>query len=127
MFMDKNPHALSAGDDILVALRRLINEGVTDAPVVDGNGRVIGMLSEYDCVNILVKGRDADMPHGPVSDFMNSSFTAVSSTMDVHYVAGLFLHDRSRRRFVVIDGEKLMGVITRKDILRAVVSRLKGI
>lgn len=77
-------HTLSPPGTLLVALRRLINEGVTDAPVINSDGRVIGMLSEYDRVNILVKGRDADMPHGPVSEFMNSSFTAVSSMMDVH-------------------------------------------
>ncbi len=126
MHMDRNSHALSAADDILVALRRLISEGVTDAPVVDNAGRVIGMLSEYDCMTMLAKGRDGDMPRGPVREFMTADFTAVSSTMDVYYVAGLFLNDRSRRRFVVIDGEKLVGVITRKDILRAVMSRLKG-
>jgi predicted transcriptional regulator len=125
MHMDRNSHALSAADDILVALRRLISEGVTDAPVVDSTGRVVGMLSEYDCMHMLAKGRDGDVPRGPVREYMTSDFTAVSSTMDVYYVAGLFLNDRSRRRFVVIDGEKLVGVITRKDILRAVMSRLK--
>ncbi len=125
MYMDSNPHALSAADDILVALRRLINDGVTDAPVVDNTGRVIGMLSEYDCMNMLAKGRDGDMPRGLVREFMTSDYTVVSSTMDVYYVAGLFLNDRSRRRFVVIEGGKLIGVITRKDILRAVMARLK--
>jgi CBS domain-containing protein len=126
MYMDSNSHALSASDDILVALRRLISEGVTDAPVVDNSGRVVGMLSEYDCMNMLAKGRGGDLPRGLVREFMASDYTAVSSAMDVYYVAGLFLNDRSHRRFVVIDGEKLIGVITRKDILRAVMSRLKG-
>jgi CBS domain-containing protein len=41
MYMDTETHALSAADDILVALCRLIDEGVTGAPVVDDEGRVI--------------------------------------------------------------------------------------
>jgi predicted transcriptional regulator len=126
MFMDRNSHVLSADDDILDALRRLISEGVTDAPVVDNDGRVVGVLSEYDCMTMLAKGRDGDLPRGVVREFMNPEFTAVTSTMDVYYVAGLFLNDRSRRRFVVIDGESLIGVITRKDILRAIMARLKS-
>ena len=126
MYMDSNSHALSADDEILVALRRLISEGVTDAPVVDDSGRVVGMLSEYDCVKMLAKGHGGDMPRGPVRNFMASGFTAVSSTMDVYYVAGMFLNDPTRRRFVVVDGGRLLGVITRKDVLRAVVARLKS-
>ena len=40
--------------------------------------------------------------------------------MDVYYVAGMFLNEATRRRFMVMDGQRLVGVVTRKDILRAV-------
>jgi len=40
--------------------------------------------------------------------------------MDVYFVAGMFLAEPTQRRFVVVDGEKVAGVITRKDVLRAV-------
>ena len=48
-FMDTRTHALAPDDDILVAVQRLINEGVTDAPVLDGRGTVI---EAYTLVNI---------------------------------------------------------------------------
>lgn len=121
-FMDTDTHALSADDDILLAVRRLIDEGVTGAPVVDAAGKVVGTLSEYDCLRLLAEGTRGDVSRGSVRDFMKTTFTAVPPNMDVYYVAGLFLKDPTERRFVVVEGDHLVGVITRKDILRAVES-----
>ena len=124
-YMDSATHTLSPGDDIFVAVARLIDEGVTGAPVVDDAGRVIGMLSEYDCLRLLAEGSGGDAPRGQVRDFMVTEFTAVQPTMDVYYVAGMFLREPMRRRFMVLEGQRLIGVITRKDILRAVRDGLK--
>jgi CBS domain-containing protein len=38
----------------------------------------------------------------------------------------MFLNDPAHRRFVVMDGQRLAGVVTRKDILRAVLAGLNG-
>jgi CBS domain-containing protein len=65
------------------------------------------------------------MPRGRVRDFMTTTFTAVPPTMDVYYVAGMFLTDPAHRRFMVMEGQRLVGVVTRKDILRAVRAGLK--
>lgn len=125
MYMDADTHALSADDDILFALYRLLDEGVTGAPVIDDKGRVVGMLSEYECLRLLAEGSGGDRPRGQVRDFMVTTFTAVPPSMDVYYVAGMFLNEPTRRRFVVTDGQRLVGVVTRKDILRAVRAGLK--
>ncbi len=120
MYMDRDTHALSGDDDILVAVGRLIDEGVTGAPVVDDQQRVIGVLSEVDCLRLLAEGSGGDRPQGRVRDFMSTTFTSVPPTLDVYYVAGMFLSDREHRRYIVIENQRLVGVITRKDILRAV-------
>lgn len=125
-YMDARTHALSVNDDIYAAVRRLIDEGVTGAPVLDDHGHVVGELSEYDCLRLLAQGSGGERPRGCVRDFMATTFTAVSPTMDVYYVAGMFLRDPAHRRFLVMDGQHLAGVITRKDILRAVQAGLTG-
>ena len=125
-YMDRDTHALSADDDILTAVGRLIDEGVTGAPVVDESGRVIGVLSEFDCLRLLAEGSGGNRASGTVGDFMTTEFTVVPSNMDVYYVAGMFLGDPAHRRFIVIDQGQLVGVVTRKDILRAVRSGLSG-
>lgn len=120
MYMDAETHALSDDDDILVAVRRLLDEGITGAPVVDDQGQVVGELSEYDCLRLLAEGRGGEVARGRVRDFMATTFTRVTPAMDVYYVAGMFLNEPTRRRFMVMDGQRLIGVVTRKDILRAV-------
>lgn len=119
-FMDTETHALDHDLDIHEGVRHLIDEGITGAPVVNG-ARLVGMFSEFECLRLLTKGTgDADVPDGTVGDFMIREFHTVSPDMDVYYVAGLFLADASTRRFPVCEGERLIGVITRKDVLRAV-------
>jgi len=125
-YMDSNTHALSAEDDIRVALRRLIDEGVTGAPVLNAEGRVIGKLSEFECLKLLAAGRGGERPRGCVRDFMSTKFTSVPPDMDVYFVAGMFLNDPAHRRFLVLEGDRLVGVITRKDVLRAVLDGLEG-
>ncbi|HEY5646493.1 MAG TPA: CBS domain-containing protein [Pseudomonadales bacterium] len=119
-YMDTETHVLSADDDILVAVRRLIDEEVTDAPVLDDRGRLAGMLSEYDCLQLLTKGRGGEHPRGLVREFMSENVTTVPPTMDLYFVAGMFLAEPTQRRFIVMEGEQLVGVLTRKDVLRAV-------
>jgi CBS domain-containing protein len=122
-YMDTETHALSESDDIYDAVRTLIDQGVTGAPVIDQEGKLSGMLSELECLRLLSAGdRDqADAPAGTVDAYMLRDFKTVTPEMDVYYVAGMFLSDPSTRRLAVVEGPRLVGVITRKDILRAVV------
>src|SRR5687767_2104388 len=92
-FMDTETHALDETDDIYDAVRRLIDEGVTGAPVVDASGNLSGMLSELECLRLLSAGdrAQADAPVGTVADFMLREFHTVTPDMDVYYVAGMFL------------------------------------
>ncbi|MEQ1502704.1 MAG: CBS domain-containing protein [Myxococcota bacterium] len=127
-FMDTDTHALAEGDNIYEAVRELIDSGVTGAPVVDDRGKLVGMLSEYECLRLLTQGNaDGVRPGGSdtVAAFMLREFKTVTPDMDVYFVAGLFLSDPGNRRLAVVEGDRLVAVITRKDILRAVEPRLR--
>lgn len=126
MYMNHQTHANSPDEDILSALGRLTKEGVTGVPVVDAQGHLIGRLSEYDCPRLLAEGQGGEQPHGTVRDFMSNEFTTVPPTMDIYYVAGMFLANPSHRRYAVVEGSQLVGVITRKNILKAVKLGLSG-
>ena len=122
-YMNTDTHALRAGDGMVEAVARLIDSGVTGAPVVDDGGRIVGLITEYECLRLLTRG----LPHAPegtVGSFMRTDVQPVTPDMDIYYVAGLFVADPTVRRFPVVEGERLVGVITRKDILRAVTRRI---
>lgn len=122
--MDTTVHTLRPDAPILDAVDFLLEHHVTSAPVVDSQGTLIGIVSEKDCLRLLAAGTDADMPRGIVADYMTRDVTTITPKMNVYYVAGLFLKNVFRRLPVVEDG-KLVGAITRFDILRVIQKNLR--
>jgi CBS domain-containing protein len=118
--MDTTVHTLSPDTDIFKAVNFLLQKKVTGAPVVDAAGKLVGMLTELDCLKLLTLG-DADhqAPSGQVKDFMSTTVQTIPPGMDIYYAAGLFMKV-AFRRFPVVEDGRLVGAITRFDILRAV-------
>ena len=122
--MDTQVPCLAPETDILDAVNFLLEHRVTGAPVIGSNGRLVGMLSERDCLKLLAKGIDANVPRGTVADFMTSEITAIPPDTDIYYAAGMFLAS-TVRRFPVVEDGKLVGAITRFDILRVIQAQLR--
>jgi len=123
-YMDKVVHTVSPEMPILDAIDFLLEKHVTGAPVVDDTGHLVGMLSEKDCLQLLTKGMDGDVPSGVVRDFMTGEVASCEPGMNIYFVAGLFLK-ANYRRLPVVEGGKLVGAITRFDILRVIQRNLK--
>jgi CBS domain-containing protein len=119
-FMDRYVETVSPDTDIMEAVDFLLEKRVTGAPVANSKGELVGMLTEFDCLKILTLG-DAhhDAPRGKVKDFMTSKVQTVPPGMDIYYCAGLFMNV-SFRRFPVVENGRIVGAITRFDLLRAV-------
>jgi CBS domain-containing protein len=119
-FMDRHVQTISPDLDIMNAVDFLLEKRVTGAIVADGKGKLAGILTEFDCLRLLTHG-DArgEAPRGKVRDFMTAQVQTIPPTMDIYYCAGLFM-DVSFRRFPVVEDGKLVGAITRFDLLRAV-------
>jgi CBS domain-containing protein len=123
-YMDTIVQTLNPNTEILDAVDFLLEKHVTGAPVVDDQYRVVGILSEKDCLYLLAAGSEADLPQGTVADFMTHEVHTIPPSMNVYFCAGLFMNTVIRRFPVVEDG-KLVGAITRFDILRAIQKNLR--
>jgi len=121
--MDRHVATLRPDTDILDAVGFLLEQHVTGAPVVDRANRLVGILTEKDCLRLVAAGVGGDVPRGTVSHFMTPDPETIPPDMDVYYAAGLFLA-RDFRRFPVVEDGKLVGTITRFDILRAIQANL---
>jgi CBS domain-containing protein len=76
------------------------------------------MLSELDCLKIaLHAGYHGDWG-GPVSDYMSDGVETVDAEMSIIDLAQVFL-DTKFRRFPVMEKNRLIGQISRRDVLRA--------
>ena len=104
--------------DVLDAVHVLVENRIAGAPVVDDAGNLIGMLSELDCMKIaLHAGYHGDWG-GPVSDFMSDGVETVDADMSIIDLAQVFIDSRYRR-FPVMANNRLVGQISRRDVLRA--------
>lgn len=123
--MDRQSHAVSADDELRSVAELLVGQGLTGVPVVDGQSQVVGMISEADCLRLLSHGDTEGLPPpSTVAAVMSSPSELLSPDMDIYYVAGLFNAHPELRRFPVVEEGKLVGVVTRKDILRGVLELL---
>jgi len=112
-------------DDVLDAICELVNHGIAGAPVTNDQGDLVGMLSELDCMKIaLHAGYHGDWG-GPVSDYMTTDTRTVGADTSIIDLAQLFL-DTGFRRFPVVRDHRLIGQISRRDVLRALAEIAKG-
>ncbi len=118
-FMDKTFVTLTPDIDVYKAINILLEKRLTGAAVVDEKRRVVGVLSEKDCLRTLVHDAYSNLPSGQVKDFMTTHMLHVSPEMDIFSVASIFLKQSFRRLLVIRHGE-LVGQITRRDLLRVI-------
>jgi predicted transcriptional regulator len=117
--MDKVFVRLDPEMQICDAIEILMRERITSASVVDHEGHVLGLLSEKDCLRVLVEGAYGGTPLGRVRDYMTRDFVVVPPDLDVFSLAQRFQNETLRRFFIVENGI-LTGQITRRDLLRAI-------
>jgi CBS domain-containing protein len=101
------------------AVQSLSAYDCTGAPVVAEDGRLVGILSEQSLLDVLF---DMSCRHAPVSDFMTTSVHVVEPGDSLEHAAHMFDLYGIRRLPVVEDG-KLVGILTRHDLIRHVLDR----
>jgi cystathionine beta-synthase len=99
-------------DTLLTAFKRMRDTDVSQLPVVDENGRAVGILDESD---VLVKvHRDPSHFNDPVKNAMTDKLETLSPTAKINDLLEVF--DRGRVA-IVMDDDKFLGLITRTDLL----------
>jgi CBS domain-containing protein len=109
----------------------LVDHGFAVLPVVDVDDRVLGVVSEADLLRnrVLPDPRDLihDRPPRPAEPAAATvdgvmATDVVTATPDCHAaeLSGLMV-DRHLRALPVVDGDRLVGIVSRVDVLRTLV------
>ncbi len=112
--------AFQQDTDVLDAIHELVQKRISGAPVLDNFGNLIGMLSEFDCMQVVMTAGYHGEPGGPVSELMATDVKTVDADMSIFDLAEQFMEDRYRR-YPVMKDNRLVGQISRRDVLRALV------
>jgi len=120
-FMTKNLITFSPSESMHHVTHILVEKGYSGAPVIDDDGKLIGVISEGDCLKQVVRGKYTNSPElvGKVGDFMTPEPVTVGPEENILQVARLFLKLRLRR-FPVLEQGKLVGQISQRDVLAAI-------
>lgn len=105
--------------DVMTAINLLVKNRIAGAPVLDKQGRLVGMLSERDCLNIGLTASQDTCIAGPVSQFMATKVVTVDPETNLTQLASMFV-SASYRRYPVVENSQLVGLISRSDVLRAI-------
>ena len=119
-YMTKDLITFRTDQSVLEVMDVLIRNRISGGPVVDGNGQLVGIISEGDCMKQISESRYFNMPMVDVTveKYMVKSVETIQGDKNIFDIANLF-YTSNRRRFPVLENGKLVGQISRKDILKA--------
>jgi CBS domain-containing protein len=119
-YMLPNPVRVSPNDNIMDAMKVIIENKISGVCVVDTEGNLVGILSEMDCLRAVLGAIYNNNNIGIVRDHMAADNLVVANpNEDIVSVAQDMLLKNKRRRPVVENG-KLIGQITCRQLLSAV-------
>ena len=119
-FMAKQLITFQSDTPIETAMESFLENKISGAPVLDNQGKLVGVLSEKDCMRTLFESSYYNNLGGFVKEYMSTDLKTINIHDTLSNVADEFIKSRFRR-FPVLEGNKLVGQISRRDILRAIV------
>jgi CBS domain-containing protein len=115
-------HSIGPGASVYEALQKMANAEIGALVVLDG-AELVGILSERDYARkVILKGRDSR--DTPVSEIMTPDVVCVTSAMRVDACMSVMTEKRMRH-LVVRDDERLSGVVSIGDVVKAIIEDQK--
>jgi CBS domain-containing protein len=105
--------------ELLEAIRQMADEGAAGALVVDENEKLVGILTEKDCLRVLTFSTYHEARGGKVGEYMSPLPECAEPNTDLLRLSKLFL-DTNFPLLPVLDGERVVGQISRQQVLQAI-------
>ena len=112
-FMTHEPIAVDSDILFPVAISIMANNGIGNL-IIKENNKPSSLLTEREILSYLV--RRGEIPIEPIKNVLTQSFTPISPTMSILDAAKLMIS--KKKRLLVFENEKLVGIITASDMLR---------
>jgi CBS domain-containing protein len=117
-FMMSDVVTVTPDTEITRVVRILIEKDISGLVVVEPGSKVVGIVTERDCIATMTPSGYFDQLGGPISDFMSAPVATVDPDDNLVDVA-VRLTESKYRRFPVVEDGRLIGIIARRDVLRA--------
>lgn len=104
--------------EIIRAVHTLLKHDIAAAPVVDDAGKLVGILTERDCIQVVLKAGYHSEYGGQVSEYMSTNVKTIAADDSIVDAAKLFFGQHFHR-YPVMENGRLVGQLSRRDVLRA--------
>lgn len=121
-YMTRDLITFSKDTEIEQVIESLLKNKITGAPVLNERGEVIGMIDDKDCLKMVFGSAYYNQPGGKetVNSYMSTIMKSISHKADIIDAANIFLQTTYKRLLVMDDSDRLVGQISRRDVLRAI-------
>lgn len=108
---------LRPDDDVFVAISSLLSKGYSGAPVIGDREEFLGIFSEHSCLGFVIEAVYSSLPTAVVQNFVDSGGNRlIDEETDIYAIAEIF-NDFSYDRLPVIADSKIVGQVSRRDVL----------
>lgn len=122
--MNPRVQALPTSTMISSATRWLVRKGYSEAPVLESDGSLVGVLSEQDCLTAQLN-MFMGAPQGTVGVYMNRDLRTTHVDNDLTTLIKPFKDPECRHLLVMDKRGRMCGLISRRDMLKALDERLE--
>ncbi len=117
---DREGYSVPVTETVLNAAEFMASRKIGGVCVLDGDGRLTGILTERDLLNQIVLHR-RDPAAIPIQEVM-SKVLAVIETTDTPHEALERMERIGRRHLPVVDGDRWVGMLSMRDLMRVELS-----
>jgi CBS domain-containing protein len=119
-YMTSKVITFKADQGIIEVIETITKRKISGAPVINDNGEIIGIITEKDCLRLIYEEKYHNLPpnKGNVINYMSKKVVTVDYKTRIDELANMFMNSNFRRYPVLKDG-KMVGIISRRDVLKA--------
>ncbi len=111
-------HVVSVDPDDCVehAIDLMLRHSVSGLPVVDSAGQLLGVITEFDILDMV---DDVHTERNKVYHYMTRDLETIEAEESIFDLSERF-HERSIRRYPVVENGHLVGIVSRRELIRLV-------
>jgi CBS domain-containing protein len=119
--MNKAVVCFNPSQTILEVMDAIIKNGISGGPIVSEHNEILGIISEGDCIKQITESKYYNLPLNEmnIGHYMTVNVICVNPNDSIFDVADKFLTTKKRNFPVILEG-KVIGLISQKNVLKAV-------
>ena len=117
--MSSSITSINENATIDAAIELIVSKGISGIPIVNESGSVVGVLSECDVLPLYTDDQTCDRTIEPCSRFMSRKLRTIQANATVATAVAV-LKASSVRRLIVLERDRLVGMLSRRDVIRAI-------